>query len=443
MPTNLLLRLARVVDGRLRGARLKSPGLRRLTRLFEVVYFTSLKTEEARPLQIRLLLVDPNNPDPGKPPRPRPHRWKISKLGARIPLTVPNLIKLSKAADPWSSSLAVYFDKGGEYFVWGLVDQAVQFSTMVVRERESGYTPPGLFQVVATGTADLTVYRDLGFLGRLAQDTLITSQTNVFWSGPISDRLDQGIGPYLDAVQKRLGKNNPPEADEWASDLADNWIDTLCRLLISIQRYRHGGALLLTSGTSDLTVKYELRYERFPNALVNLGVEEVIARRAGDLIQDRLTGHESVSSDLYYVERFARHAAEDYKEEITGCVRFVSSLSCVDGLILATPNLAVRGFGVEIRTKKEIRSVYLCSGPNPTSRNLRRIDASHYGTRHRSMMRYCYAHPNSVGFVISQDGDIRAITRIGRRLVMWDNLKIFNISTEEYKVPTRVKRSRK
>ena len=40
------------------------------------------------------------------------------------------------------------------------------------------------------------------------------------------------------------------------------------------------------------------------------------------------------------------------------------------------------------------------------------------------MMRYCAKFPNSVGFVISQDGDVRAITKVGERLVLWDNVRL-------------------
>ena len=40
------------------------------------------------------------------------------------------------------------------------------------------------------------------------------------------------------------------------------------------------------------------------------------------------------------------------------------------------------------------------------------------------MMRYCFQHPGSVGFVISQDGEVRVITKVGERLVMWENIKL-------------------
>ena len=40
------------------------------------------------------------------------------------------------------------------------------------------------------------------------------------------------------------------------------------------------------------------------------------------------------------------------------------------------------------------------------------------------MMRYCYEHEGALGFVISQDGDIRATMRIGDRLVLWENINV-------------------
>jgi hypothetical protein len=403
-------------------------GVRLLAHLFEVVYFASLKTEEGKPLQLRVAFVDPDNPDPHRPPHPRPDRWKITRLTSPLPLTVPNLTKLAKAADPWNSSLAVYYRPHEGFLLWGLVDQTVHFSTMLVRESGFGYAPPGVFQVLATGTADLTVYREHAFVARLAQDVLLTRQSNVFYSGPISDRLEEGIQRCLKAVRMRLSSPLLEDPREAEPELAEGWVSTLCRILISIQRYRHGGAMLITRSRSDLDIKYKIKYGRLPRALVDLGVATINTNQARDLISqeylDQLS--DNVPADLYLDEAVARADAEDYQREITGCVRFISSLSCVDGLILATPDLAIRGFGVEILTKKDARAVYLSSGPGVREKGLRSIDPNHYGMRHRSMMRYCYAHPRAVGFVISQDGEMRAMTRVNRRLIMWENLRVLS-----------------
>lgn len=42
------------------------------------------------------------------------------------------------------------------------------------------------------------------------------------------------------------------------------------------------------------------------------------------------------------------------------------------------------------------------------------------------MMRYCSSHPGALGFVVSQDGFVRAITRVGSKVVMWENIRVRN-----------------
>lgn len=428
--------LARVVDRRLRRDGEATPGVTGLTRLFDAVYYTSLKTEEGKPLQVRVSFVNPDDHDPDPPPKPRPDRWKISDLATRLPLSVPNLVKLSRAADPWSSCLAVYHDRAGEFFIWGLVDQTVHFNTYLVREKEFGYAPPGLFQLVATGTADLSVYRGHDFVARLGQDTLSKHQNDVFWSGPVCNRLQEGVDNCIESVWRKLGRidyiqevlKEYRESDGWETHIAETWINTLCRILISIQRYRHGGALLITKSKSDLDVKYRINYPRLKTALVRLWTSRLLSSMAGDQIHYEYmdTDAEMMPVGLYLDESIANGDEEDYSDEITGCVRFISSLSCVDGLVLASPDLAIRGFGVEIRTKKDVGSAFSSPNPMANERSLRKIDPNHYGTRHRTMMRYCFTHPKSVGFVISQDGEIRAMTRVKNRLVMWENLKVLD-----------------
>ena len=433
MSTNSVADLAATVRRHLLTKKAASLRLTTLTRFFESIYLTSLKTEEGRPLRVRIALVDPNNRDPDFPPAPRPSRWQFVELKNRLPLTVSNLAKLAAAADPWSCCLAAYFDASERFFIWGMVDQTVHFSTMLVRERESGYAQPGLFNVITSGPADITVYRGWGFVARLAQDRLVRRQNNVFWSGPISDRLSPGIERYIQTVLTPFPK------EEWEDSrpgylpyTAELWISTLCRVLISIQRYGHGGALLITRSDSDLDVKYPLDYSRLPKALINLGVSRLRARRAHfEILSEYIKKRRGdVPRNWYFEQTISESREEDLQDEVTGCVRFISSLSCVDGLILAGSDLSVRGFGVEIQLKKEVKSLYLASSPTPKPKSLTRIQSNYYGTRHRSMMRYCMDHPDSVGFVVSQDGEIRAIAKVGRRIMMWENLQVHSLHEE-------------
>ena len=108
--------------------------------------------------------------------------------------------------------------------------------------------------------------------------------------------------------------------------------------------------------------------------------------------------------------------------EMAGCVKFIGSLSRVDGLVLMDKDLVVRGFGTEIVGVPEIASLYVADDEH--GQKLREIPASEYGTRHRSMLRYCNAHEDSIGFVVSQDGLVRAVKSVGGKLIMWQNVQV-------------------
>src|SRR5258708_17977677 len=107
-------------------------------------------------------------------------------------------------------------------------------------------------------------------MGGLAQDRLLHRQNNVFWGGPIANNLSPGVEEYVKDVL------NPFPKKEWdginVPYLIEQWISTLCRILISIRRYGHGGALLITSSHSDLDIKYPVHHSPLQKALSNLRV---------------------------------------------------------------------------------------------------------------------------------------------------------------------------
>jgi hypothetical protein len=77
-----------------------------------------------------------------------------------------------------------------------------------------------------------------------------------------------------------------------------------------------------------------------------------------------------------------------------------------------------------VRSGEPIEHIALAGDSGASPERLRRGDLEQFGTRHRAMMRYCNEHPGALGFVVSQDGDIRAVLRIGDRLVLWENIEV-------------------
>jgi hypothetical protein len=131
-----------------------------------------------------------------------------------------------------------------------------------------------------------------------------------------------------------------------------------------------------------------------------------------------------VPADLLWSQIHLDSDLEDSRNELETAIWFVSLLTRVDGLVLMTPSFDVRGFGVEITYDKAPKAVFRWSDNVVNGNHLSRASYKHFGTRHRSMMRYCAQNPNSVGFVISQDGDVRAMTQMDGKLVLWENIRL-------------------
>lgn len=404
------------------------PRLSILVELFETMYYASLQTEESRRISFHLVYLDPTNPDPDPIGNITKDRWVVVQLADSIPLTIANIIKLANASDPRTSSFAIYHDEHERLFVWGFVDQGGSYNEFVNYESEEEAARPGLFQAQIAGAGHLIAFIEMKKIGELKVNVLITSVSDVFGGGPIREALQPGINSYLEAVRVLVPEHMYNARSKWEATLVGTWLQSLSRLLLRMQRYRHGGAILITPDSSlrGLNMKYELPYDRLRSALENcasLRIEHsYFSNEAWEEYIDKDV--ETMPVDLYLDESIARDNLKENRRELEGTIWFLSLLTRVDGLLLLNPNLELRGFGVEITFQTELAGVYMAGNRSATPNKLKRKDHNHYGTRHRSMMRYCSQIPGSVGFVVSQDGDVRALTQVRGQLVMWENIKL-------------------
>jgi hypothetical protein len=424
MPASFPKDLAAHVHRQLVSRHENPPSAKVLTKLFETLYFASLKREETQPISCRVAFIDRKRPDPKPPTRIVSDRWRCFPLADDLPLTVRNLVKLSTAVDPWGSTLAIDADSHGKLRIWGLIDQSVHYSTFVVKEAASAPEMPGLFQAIIQGTGEIAVYKAYILLGSLKQDSLVKGQQIVFQSGPVHSLLMKSIKKFQRQVRRQVGDKLYHEREHWNESLENNWISALCRVLIGIQKYQHGGAVLISDRSTGLNPKYSLNYDRLAEALFRASVLSIKHTAYADIIHEKYLDEraDEIPTDLYLDESVTGTNLNDTNDELTGCVRFLASLSRVDGLIWLDSHLRLKAFGVEITVGEEPARVVIAQNSKATM--VKKLTLNQYGTRHRSMLRYCAAHAGSVGFVVSQDGDVRAITHTGDRVVLWDNVRI-------------------
>jgi hypothetical protein len=296
---------------------------------------------------------------------------------------------------------------------------------------------PGLFQATITGVGNISVYQNDALIGSLEQNTLVEEYHDVLWSGPVHELL---VG-YLRGYLVETGSKTPEQISpaDFESELLMRWINSICRILMNIRRYRHGGGLLITPQTTldGLNVKYKIRYDRLLKSLRSMVETQLVDTRsrpevlpcpAADAAELPDQGESSRPSDLLPYsagnDRSIVRRLGEHKSEVMGAVRFIASLSCVDGFVLLDRRMVVHGFGVEVRTDNLLSDIYLARDSQADPKLLRQSELTQYGTRHRAMMRYCFDKSGSLGFVVSQDGDIRAMARIADSLVLWENIDV-------------------
>lgn len=383
-----------------------------------------MRTEEGVPPKVQVAWVDRSNPDPEPPAHMVHDRWEAIRLDRPRPVNVEELVKLASASDPRSSLFAIDASSG-DLEIWGLADQQDRRHDFINREGDRGIPPPGIFQAQIEGIGHLTVWDGYARLAELRADEIRGRAIDVLARGLVRERLAAGIARH----QRRVfiaASATPEEARGYAPIIGDLWLATLSRVLLRVQNYRHGGALLITTPRArrHLDIKYQVDYRRLPTALDRRAVHRIENDRAEETIIDDYMeeDEEDVPLMLHLESAISGWDLEESASELDGTTRFVSLLTRVDGLVLLNNDLAVSGFGVEITASRPPSRLQVALDDRAT--NTREGNYEHYGTRHRSMMRYVSAMPGSVGFVVSQDGDVRCMTERSGAVLLWEDVKL-------------------
>jgi hypothetical protein len=420
--------LAEAVQSELIRRRCECPQLEVLTEFFEAMYFASLKKEESESVAFHIVYLNPDRPDPEPPKYPPQDRWSCVRLAEPVPLSGKSFMKMSGASHPRTSSLAVHLDSQGRLMVWGLIDQGNRYHDYVNLDSDSGPERPGLFQASVTGVGHLVAYIGYERIAELRQNSLVRRAIDVLAEGAVYLALEPGILAHHAAVQPELVELFGDVQTDEGSDAPWSWLSSIRRLLLRVQNLRHGGAFLVTSGeyTAGLSIKHKMKYDRLRSALERLEIAQARQYMASSAVEAEYMDKdaEDMPVALHVEEIVAGYDVEEIQRELNGTIWFIALLTRVDGLVLLNERLEVTGFGVEITTREEPSEVFIADDIYATESKLMRVDYQLYGTRHRSMMRYCAKVPGSVGFVVSQDGDVRVMTSVRNRLVVWENIQL-------------------
>jgi hypothetical protein len=419
--------LAESVCAELRKRHVAVPDEKIIIDLFETMYYSSLRTEESEPITFHVVFLDPAQPDPKPPRNPVRDRWSYVPFAEPIPFSVSNLVKIAKSSDLRTSSFVVWPNKEHALCIWGLVDQQNRFHKFLNRSAEIEPERPGLFQASVEGIGVIVVYMRYEKVAELRINELIRNSLDLFQASPIRDLLSSGIESHLQSIRNNVADDIYQATGQTEEFHTQLWLSVLCRILLRVQKIKNGGAILITPemNPKDLNVKYGINYERLRASLENNAITKI----KSDYLEKHLLGlneakPKDIPSNQYFQLRRFEKELRANKNEIDGVIWFIALLTRVDGLVVMDRNLDVRGYGVEITTSQEPYNLFIAGDRMATAAKLRPATYNHFGTRHRSMMRYCFQNPGSIGFVVSQDGEVRVLTKVDDSLVMWENIRL-------------------
>jgi hypothetical protein len=298
-------------------------------------------------------------------------------------------------------------------------------------EELGGYGLPGIFTIKIDGVGALSVYHQNLFLGSLRQNHIVTRDYDTLRYVCTGRRVLLSLSPYASKIA--LALNEPENASICLRHLFTDWGNTISRLCIGLRRIGTGGSLLITPNpiVENLHVTHPLQYQRLGHSLILSVLDSTHDRRVRKNQFDELEKtKKTISGKLFWKGRYARGDKEDRDHEVTGAVKFVTSLATVDGLVLLNPLLEVLGFGVKIDSEINVKTVYDGESFLKHGTGAKIIDISNFGTRHGSMLRYCHADHKAIGIVVSQDGHVRMIMTIGRSLVLWENVRLLRHTSD-------------
>jgi hypothetical protein len=175
-------------------------------------------------------------------------------------------------------------------------------------------------------------------------------------------------------------------------------------------------ALSDTRVTDRLFMKYPCKYDCVWNTLIH---DLVSHRQFYDLHSPLWNGKTTMTQETFQDYSILTSYREQISEALTDQAHAIACLASVDGAVVISDRFELLAFGAEvIAASPTLTHVMMDTGTPPMTP----IPIESFGTRHRSAFRLCSSLEDTVAFVISQDGGVKAVKRVGSDVILWPDI---------------------
>jgi len=389
--------------------------------ILSTCYQASMLREEERPVQVRLVLADPELFPAADVPPLGLHRQMFAQPR---PCDEMELRKLSPAVDFSRSLIGVTLNDDREWEIWGIVHSGTRWLQAYRGGRKVPPVFPNVPVILVTGPGRLAVLKGMETVATLVDGRIITPDVNVFEARWVREYFAELRTEMLTYLASSHGGSQ-----KWDAILDPNLIGIIgkhqtMRIISTMRESRQGGTLLFlphhrleefTAKNPFITIKYQFREDATRQRLVKLMLRTLT----------RLTetyNHETApGKKLGWQEYVASDSAvlALLEEAVFEAAHQVADFAAVDGAVVLTNRNHMLGFGGMI--KGDFDQVNTVARALDAEGDQRLEEPTeNVGTRHRSVYYLCHQIPEALGIVLSQDGNVRFIKRRNGRVTYWE-----------------------
>lgn len=406
------------------------PSDKTLVNLIDIAYHASFLTEEQRRLGFKLVFCSKEKLNKNRKVLADFDGFYVVSFSKPREFSVSEILRLAPATDFTRILICVdeYKSSGknnATLKIWGLLDTGSSWWDFIHGESNKGIPPPNALTISSTRPGQLSISRQGFNIVNLRQGNIFTPPGGALYSGHLSNFFIESQNALYSETCKKIEANCYDSKGNDDNYPKRRYISYLERILFQIREKNHGGTLIIIPDhfkvtdkrlTDRILIKYPCNYDRAWHLLTNHLANH---RKYYDLYFPLWDGEKEIKlSDFREITRLERQRGE-IEEALSDSVKFITSVSGVDGAVVMTDRFRLLGFGGEV-----IAPSFSLSKIKLAGKQKQHLPIEMYGTRHRSAFRFCFSYEDSVAFIVSQDGGIKAVKQVGAELLLWTDINI-------------------
>jgi hypothetical protein len=206
------------------------------------------------------------------------------------------------------------------------------------------------------------------------------------------------------------------------------YFDFIELILLKTREKRHGGTFIIlpdyfTADDSRLTDRIRINYRCAGFDPWDALLEMLVSHRKYFDLENETTKASTISEKKFREYTFEEANLDDSHRHLADLAGFFASLSSIDGVVVLTDRFRLIGFGSEvIASLPSLIEVRRCLDDNGKKSST--LPLEEFRMRHRSALRFCSSYEDSIAFIISQDGQVRAAKRVGPEVLLWEDITL-------------------